>query len=78
MASKSQGELLRRVPISWGRRRVCERTLSIVPCLIFFSPCGEGDHLPFIGQGEGDLQAWHTISLRVVVWRTVLWSRRPS
>jgi hypothetical protein len=24
-------------------------------------PCGEGDHLPFIYQGEGDLQACHTI-----------------
>jgi hypothetical protein len=37
-------------------------------------PRGEGDRLPFIGQGEGDLQACRTISLRVVVWRTVPWS----
>jgi hypothetical protein len=37
-------------------------------------PCGGGNHLPFIGQGEGDLQACRTISLRVVVWRTVTWS----
>jgi hypothetical protein len=35
------------------------------------SPCGEGGHLPFIDQGEGDLQACRTISLRVTVWRTV-------
>jgi hypothetical protein len=35
------------------------------------SPNGEGDHLPFIDQGEGDLQACRTISLRVMVWRTV-------
>jgi hypothetical protein len=25
------------------------------------SPCGEGDHLPFIDQGEGDLQSCRTI-----------------
>jgi hypothetical protein len=24
-------------------------------------PCGEGDHLPFIDQGEGDLQACRTV-----------------
>jgi hypothetical protein len=35
---------------------------------------GGGDHLPFIGQGEGDLQACLTISLCVAVWRTVQWS----
>jgi hypothetical protein len=44
--------------------------LSRVWCLVS-SPCGEGDHLPFIDQGEGDLQACRTISLRVMVWRTV-------
>jgi hypothetical protein len=38
---------------------------------VFFFPCGEGDHLPFIDQGEDDLQACRTISLRVMVWRTV-------
>jgi hypothetical protein len=26
-----------------------------------FSPRGEGDHLPFIDQGEGDLQECHTV-----------------
>jgi hypothetical protein len=41
-------------------------------------PWGEGDHLPFIGQGEGDLQACRTISLRVMVWRTVPGSWRSS
>jgi hypothetical protein len=35
------------------------------------APCGGGDRLPFIGQGEGDLQACRTISLRVAAWRIV-------
>jgi hypothetical protein len=61
------------VPISWGRRGACERSLFVVPCLMsrVFSPCGEGDHLPFIDYGEGDLEACGTISLCVMVWRTV-------
>jgi hypothetical protein len=61
------------VPISWERWRARERLLSVVPCLMscVSSPNGEGDHLPFIDQGEGDLQACRTISLRVMVWRTV-------
>jgi hypothetical protein len=41
-------------------------------------PLRRGDRLPFIGQGEGDLQACRTISLRVMVWRTVPWSWRLS
>jgi hypothetical protein len=34
-------------------------------------PLRRGGRLPFIGQGEGDLQACRTIPLRVAVWRTV-------
>jgi hypothetical protein len=37
-------------------------------------PLRRGGGLPVIGQGEGDLQACRTISLRVAVWRTVPWS----
>jgi hypothetical protein len=36
--------------------------------------CGWGIALPFIGQGEGDLQACRTILLRVEAWRAVPWS----
>jgi hypothetical protein len=36
-------------------------------------PRGEGDHLPFIDQGEGDVQAYRTIQLRAEVWHTVPW-----
>jgi hypothetical protein len=34
-----------------------------VCCSLWFPspPCGEGDHLPFIDQGEGDLQACRTV-----------------
>jgi hypothetical protein len=41
-------------------------------------PRGWGIALPFIGQGESDLQACHTILLRVEAWRTVPGSLRPS
>jgi hypothetical protein len=43
---------------------VC-RMLSVVFCLI---PCGGGVHLPFIGQGEGELQACRAIQLHGEVW----------
>jgi hypothetical protein len=32
------------------------------------SPRGEGVHLPFIGQGEGELQVCNTIRLHEEVW----------
>jgi hypothetical protein len=41
-----------------GRRGACVCVVLRVWCL---SPCGEGDHLPFIDQGEGDLQARRTV-----------------
>jgi hypothetical protein len=36
-----------------------------------FVPCGWGIALPFIGQGECELQECHTILLRVEAWRAV-------
>jgi hypothetical protein len=41
----------------------------IVCFLLSHVPCGEGVHLPFIGQGEGELQARRTIQLHGEVWR---------
>jgi hypothetical protein len=35
---------------------------------VFRVPCGGGVHLPFIGQGEGELQACRTIWLHGEVW----------
>jgi hypothetical protein len=43
----------------------------------FMSPCGEGVHLPFIGQGEGELQACRTIQLHEEVWPVPPRSWRP-
>jgi hypothetical protein len=37
-------------------------------CLMSHVPCGEGVHLPFIDQGEGELQACRTIQLHGEVW----------
>jgi hypothetical protein len=43
--------------MSWEKERVRDVFSDVrVSC-----PCGEGDHLPFIDQGEGDLQACHTV-----------------
>jgi hypothetical protein len=30
-------------------------------CVLFYVPCGEGVHLPFIDQGGGELQACRTV-----------------
>jgi hypothetical protein len=46
-----------------GGKRVCD-------CYPSF-PYGWGVALPFIGQGESDLQACRTILLRVEAWRAV-------
>jgi hypothetical protein len=40
--------------MSWEKERVRG-------VLFFRCPCSEGDHLPFIDQGEGDLQACRTV-----------------
>jgi hypothetical protein len=70
VASKSQVEWLRRVPILWEKERVCDVSI-----------CSEGGHLPFIDQGEGDLHACCTVQLHVegwckapVSWRSSWWS----
>jgi hypothetical protein len=52
-----------------GERRMSVRRSS--PCSL---PRGWGSAPPFIGQGEGSLQACHTILLRVKAWRAVPWS----
>jgi hypothetical protein len=39
---------------------------------------GGGKHLPFIDQGEGNLQACCTVQLHVEVWRIASGSWRPS
>jgi hypothetical protein len=39
-----------------------------VCCLPSSVPSGGGVHLPFIGQGEGELQACRTIQLHGGVW----------
>jgi hypothetical protein len=45
---------------------VCVCVVScVVSCLV---PCGGGVHLPFIGQGEGELQTCRTIQLHEEVW----------
>jgi hypothetical protein len=56
-------------------RSVCvvHRMLSVVLCLyVPLVPCGRGVHLPFIGQGEGELQARRTIQLHGEVWCAAL------
>jgi hypothetical protein len=40
-------------------------------------PYGEGVHLPFIDQGEGELQACRTIQLHGEVWCAAPQSWRP-
>jgi hypothetical protein len=41
------------------------RMLSVISCLV---PCSGGVHLPFIGQGEGELHACCTIQLHGEAW----------
>jgi hypothetical protein len=43
----------------------CVVVLPYVLCLV---PCGGGVRLPFIGQGESELHACHTIQLHGEVW----------
>jgi hypothetical protein len=64
------GEVAEDVVGELGSVCVVCRMLSVVRCLVFFLvPCGGGVHLPFIGQGEGELQACRTIQLHGEVWR---------
>jgi hypothetical protein len=48
-------------------RRMLSVILCLVLCIVSSIPCGGGVHLPFIGQGEGELQACRTIQLHVEV-----------
>jgi hypothetical protein len=48
--------------------RMLSVILCLVLCVVSSVPCGGGVHLPFIGQGEGELQACRTIQLHVEVW----------
>jgi hypothetical protein len=36
-------------------------SMCVLHLLVMSLPCSEGDHLPFIDQGEGDLQACRTV-----------------
>jgi hypothetical protein len=66
------GELAEDVVGELGCVCVVCRVLSVVSCLVLCVvssvPCGGGVHLPFIGQGEGELQAFRTIRLHGEVW----------
>jgi hypothetical protein len=43
--------------------------VCVVSCrMLSLVPCGGGVHLPFIGQGEGELQACRTIHVHGEVW----------
>jgi hypothetical protein len=61
--------------MSWEKERVCDVLSSMSVCRLSLR---RGGHLPFIDQGEGDLQACRTVQLHVEVWRTTPGSWRPS
>jgi hypothetical protein len=58
--------------MSWGEAESVQSIAVCYPVSDVLSR-GEGDHLPFIDQGEGDVQERRTIRLRAEVWRTVPW-----
>jgi hypothetical protein len=68
------GEVAEDVVGELGSECVVCRMLSVVRCLVLCVvscppvPCGGGVRLPFIGQGEGELQACRTIQLHGEVW----------
>jgi hypothetical protein len=51
--------------VGWGE---CMCGVPYVVRCLFSVPCGGGVHLPFIGQGDGELQACRTIQLHGEVW----------
>jgi hypothetical protein len=63
VASKSLAKWLTMLWENWGACVWCRFKYS---CLDV--PCGEGVHLAFIGQGEGELQVCRTIQLHGEVW----------
>jgi hypothetical protein len=50
----------------------------LMSCVVVPVPYGGGVHLPFIDQGEGELQTCRTIQLHGEVWRVTPQSRRPA
>jgi hypothetical protein len=65
MAFKSLVKWLKMLRENWGACVWCVVCCLLSSCLV---PCGGGVHLPFIGQGEGELQACRTIQLHGEVW----------
>jgi hypothetical protein len=62
MASKSLAKWLKMLWENWGACVWCV-VCCLLSCALSSVPCGGGIHLPFIGQGEGELQACRTIQL---------------
>jgi hypothetical protein len=60
-----------------GELCVVRFRMFVSGCLMSHVPCGEGVHLPFIDQGEGELQARRTIQLHGEVWCASSQSWRP-
>jgi hypothetical protein len=70
VASKSLAKWLKMLWENWGVCVcVCVNVLMFVSSVV---PCGGGDRLPFIGQGEGELHARRTIQLHGEVWCAAL------
>jgi hypothetical protein len=70
VASKSLVKWLKMLWENWGASVwgvVCCLLFAVLCCALSSVPCGGGVHLPFIGQGEGELQACRTIQLHVEV-----------
>jgi hypothetical protein len=63
MASKSLVKWLKMLRENWG---VCAWLFSSIR--VSMSPATEGVHLPFIGQGEGELQVCRTVQLHGEAW----------
>jgi hypothetical protein len=51
--------------------------VDVATIRVLMTPAAGGVHLPFIGQGEGELQACCTIQLRGEVWPASPQSSRP-
>jgi hypothetical protein len=69
VASKSLEEWLKMLWENWRMSTWCAVCYLLFFCLV---PCGGGVRLPFIGQGESELHACHTIQLRGEVWCAAL------
>jgi hypothetical protein len=68
VTSKSPAKWLKMLWENWG---ACVWWLRVFVCQCsdVCVPCGGGEvHLPFIGQGEGELQACRTVQLHGGAW----------